>query len=233
MKNWVLPNVLTVEDVLNIDAPILELLSKTSTGIVLKYVNNFISANESSSDETMRAAAIKLRDAYYMVNKKEEYLNSDEAKKLADTLVSLQYSDITFETDLTELETYKMLIIDLLSEDDSFRDSYLNGEGNIENKGFKTSYTDKLDELNLVQVCDCIMQYAQNNESSSITCESLVNTLKKNKNLFKNSNRKVNRHTVLRKAIYQKDKLLNILKGIDFIIEKKVNNESPRSWRRI
>ena len=146
---WVLPNILTDEDVVNLSDEVLKELTKISTGIVIKYVNSFINDNINSNNPVSREAAVKLQNAYLQLNKTVEYLNSKDARDFADTLSKLQYSDIAYDTDLEVLKLWRTQIIDLLSEDEDFRKSYTGDMSDSETLGMKTAYTTKLDKDNL------------------------------------------------------------------------------------
>lgn len=234
MSKWVLPNVLSVDDTLVLDVEVLKVLSKISTGVILKYINKFIDTEINSADPDAQQAAAKLKEAYAEVNDVNRYLESDEAKNLADTLVSLQYSDIKHEVDTAKLVAYRELILDLLSEDEDFMKTYVGEVNDSVAKGYKSAYTAKLDGDNLDAALEQISAIAGKTSGASAQAAiKLVGVIDSNKNLFKNGNNKINRPTVLRKAIYQKDRLKSILKGIDFLLAKKESGASPRSWRRI
>ena len=233
MTKWVLPNVLSVDDVAVLDVELLKVLASVSTGVVLKYINDFINGNVSSDIPDVQSAAIKLQEAYTEVNEVNAYLASDEAKNLADTLASLQYSDIKHEVETPKLLAYRSLIIELLSDDKDFVETY---KGDVESslgKGFKSAYTAKLDKDNLLDALDRITQLSKDIDGQLVPGSRLRSAIENNANLFKNGSNKVNKPTVLRKAIYKKDKLKSILKGIDYLLEKKQEGAAPRSWRRI
>lgn len=232
MTEWVLPGILKMEDVASIDPAILEMMSRISTGVILGYVNKFVASAEGSNDPAKVEAAAIMKAAYDKVNKVNDYLSSDEAKDLADTLCSLQYSDVSAEMPVEKLISYRATILDLLSEDKDFVDSYKKECLEGKSSGMKSAYTPKLDEDNYVSVIDEMNEYVYKNRSSQSTA-ILVTKIGNNKNLFVNSRAKANAPTVLRKAIYRKDRLRSILRGLDFLIEKKESGESPRSWRSI
>lgn len=229
MLTYVLPNIMTVDDVNNVSDEFLKLLSNISTGIVLKTVNDFVNKNINSPIQANADAAAKLQEAYRSVNEIQEYLNSNEAKNLADTLVSLQYSDVSASTDIAKLKYWRMLIIELLSEDEDFMKSYTSAVGNVSNVGYKTAYTARLDKDNLQTTLEAMEELAV----EDMTAAKLVGNIKKMKNLFKNGNHNINKPTVLRKAIYSKDRLKTILRGLDFLIPRLESNVSPATWRRL
>lgn len=233
MTKWVLPNVLSVDDVLELDVQLLTVLSNISTGVVLQYVNDFIKNSANSDDPNVQQAGAKLNEAYREVNEINDYLASDEAKNLADTLASLQYSDIRHETDTAKLMAWRALIIELLSDDKDFLETYKNEVNGSSTKGFKSAYTAKLDKDNLSEAMDMIQQLSREVPGQMHCGMRLHSAISNNKNLFKNGSNKVNKPTVLRKAIYKKDKLKSILKGIDYLLDKKQSGAAPRSWRRI
>lgn len=232
MSEWVLPGILKVEDVPKVDVNVLEMMSRISTGIILGYVNKFIDSAGSSNDPAKVEAADVITNAYDHVNKVNAYLNSEEAKDLADTLCSLQYSDVSAEMPIEQLISYRATILELLAEDKDFVESYkkecLDGQAS----GMKSAYTIKLDEGNYDAILQEMLEYANCHLVSPETI-NLIGRIGSNKNLFVNSRAKLNSPTVLRKAIYKKDRLRSILRGLDFLIEKKNSGESPRSWRVI
>lgn len=233
MINWVLPNVISVDDVINVSDEILECITKISTGIVTEKINEFVNANLNSADNNIRLAAEKLQKAYSSLNFANDYLSSKEAKDFADELVSIQYSDISVNTDLDTLKKWRLSIIDLLAEDKEFIESYTNEVSKSETYGIKTAYTAKLDKDNLDSVLDYMVSLSKNNISMQITVVGLCERIRTYKNLFKNGNYNINKPTVLRKAIYKKDRLKNILKGLDFLIPKLENNKNAISWRKL
>ena len=233
MTKWVLPNVLSVDDVISLDVELLKILSNISTGVVLKYINDFVAKNVQSDNPDFAMAAAKLQKAYLEVNEINDYLSSDEAKNMADTLASLQYSDIKHEVDTAKLLAYRSLILELLSDDKDFIETYTGAIEDSSTKGFKSAYTAKLDKDNLYSALDLIQELAMKLPGQQGPGMKLHHAITSNQNLFKNGSNKVNRPTVLRKAIYKKDKLKSILKGIDYLLEKKQSGASPRSWRRI
>ncbi len=230
MSEWVLPGVLKVEDVPSIDPNILKMMSEISTGVIMNYVNKFIEKANTSGDETERQAANILRDAYADINKLNEYLNSAEAKDLADTLTSLQYSDVSADMPIEQLICYRSMILDLLSDDEEFLSSYkedISGRSS----GMRIAYTPKLDAENYERVLTRMYDSITNNTSYKTL--DLIKRISNNKSLFINSKSKTNQATVLRRAIYQKDRLKSILHGLDFLIDRKSRNVSPRTWRTI
>lgn len=228
MSKYVLPTILTTDEVLSIPDKVLCSFTRISTGIVLDNVNEFVRLNKDSQDTECRDAALKLERIYKEVNDVNAYLESDEAKDLANTLASLQYSDVSASTDLNQLKMYRTLILELLSEDEEFMREYMNKEVKVE-AGRKTAYTAKLDGDNLESVLEDMMNKAHGN----VAAMSLISRIQKNKSLFKNGNYNINKPTVLRKAIYKKDKLKNILRGLDFLIPKMEAGQNPISWRRL
>lgn len=229
MSKWILPTILTAEDVVKLSDEMLELLTRISTGIVLKAVNDFVDKYSNSTDPTCSTAASKLAKAYKSVNDINAYLESEEAKTLADTLASLQYNDVSATTDLHVLKLYRELIIELLSEDEEFCNSYSTESVAKEAHKVKTAYTAKLDNENL----ETVLAEMDNAAHGEVVALSLISNIKKKKSLFKNSTYNVNKPTVLRKAIYKKDKLRNILHGLDFLIPRLESGQSPSAWRRI
>lgn len=233
MTIWVLPGILKAEDVSRVSPELLKMMSNISTGVILGYVNKFIESNSGSSDAVLSQAANVLANAYDEVNRVNEYLNSEEAKNLSDTLCSLQYSDVSAEMPIEQLISYRAKILELLSEDADFVSEYNRDCPVNSTNGYKSAYTAKLDENNFESVYKEMSEFALNNPAASKYNLNLLEKIRMNSNLFINSRTKVNSPTVLRKAIYHKDRLRSILRGLDFLIDKKNSGESPRAWRRI
>lgn len=231
MTSWVLPGILSADDVQKIPVEALVEMSKTSTGIIINYVNKFVASNIESDDPTLRQAAETMKAAYEEINRINEYLTSDEAKALSDTLCSMEYRDISAEVSLEKLIVMRSTILELLSEDEDFVKSYTSEIGESATHGMKTAYTVKLDEDNMFIVCRNMRAICGNQQSYAGL--ELVSAMERNSNLFKNSRTKLNSPTVLRKAIYKKDKLKSILRGIDYLIKKKQGGDSPVSWRKV
>lgn len=229
MSMYILPGIMTVDDVNNVSEEILKELTSISTGIILKRINEFVDKNKNSSDANVAKAANKLYNVYKDLNDFNEYLNSDEAKNLADTLVSLQYSDISATTDIRQLKLWRLMIIELLSEDKDFVESYKGEISTVNATGYKTAYTARLDKDNFQITIDKMYELA----GSDVVSLQLIHNINKMKNLFKNGTHNINKPTVFRKAIYAKDRLRNILKGLDFLIPRLESNTNPMTWRRL
>lgn len=228
---WVLPNVLSVDDVNHLPDEVLYELPNISTGIVLKHVNKFVEDNVTSATPANQSAAIKLQQVYDRLNKIEGYLNSKDARDFANTLASLQYSDINYSQDLETLKEYRNKIIDFLSEDKDFVSSYSGDIKESETKGMKSSYTAKMDKDNLASTLNKLTVLARTS-SEAVRINGLINRIKTHASLFKNGNYNLNAPTVMRRVEYKKDKLLNLLKGLDFIIPKMEAGKNAREWRR-
>lgn len=229
MNRDVIPTILTADDVCNISVEVLRYLPSISTDIVLRSVNNFIAANSNSTDDTHRQAALILNSVYSEVNSINEYLNSSDAKELADTLYRLNYDDITADVGLDTLKRYRAAILQLLSEDSSFVESYSTESLKLRNTGTMVAYTAKLDTNNF----DTTLQLMREAARGDVIALSLCSRIQKNASLFKNGNRAVNKSTVMRKAIYKKDKLKSLLKSLDFLIPRLEAGQSPITWRRL
>lgn len=229
--SWVLPNVISTEDIVELPTEVLAEFTKISTGIVTSYVNKFVEANINSSNPTDREAAVKLKEAYAKLNKTTEYLKSKDAQDFAESLSKLQYSDVSYNADLEVLKMWRLQIIDLLSEDENFRESYTGDMSESETRGMKTAYTPKLDKDNLEDTLARMTGFGIATGTVSQTSK-LIARIKNNPNLFKNGNYNLNNPTVMRKAIYKRDKLINILKGLDFIIPRKEAGTPANTWRR-
>ena len=232
MVNWVLLNVLSVDDVLMVSDEVLNLLTEVSTGIVKTRVNEFVNKNINSSDSDMRSAASRLQAAYQRVNDIDDYLKSDEAKDLSSFLASMQYSDVSATTDVATLKKWRDAIIELLAEDENFRESYTGEVRESDTRGYKTAYTAKLDEDNLASVIERIHNAVAASPTQAEAHRAVASSIGRNSNLFKNSRYAVNKPTVMRKAVYKKDKLKGILAGLDFLIPRLEAGQSPIRWRK-
>lgn len=231
MSDWVLPNVLDYRDVNRLPEEVFYKMSHISTGIILSMVNEFVEKHE-VDDGPIGEAARKLHAAYSEVNSVNQYLSSPEAKELADSLASLQYSDISATTDIQTLTRYRTLIIELLGDDEEFMETYGGGTART-SKGYMTAYTRKMDSKNFYEVLEEIRNTTVTTQDEKTALLSLCGRLEDKWSLFKNAMYSANKPTVLRKAIYKKDKLVNILKGIDFLLERNAVGAKPVSWRRV
>lgn len=230
--SWVLPSILQASDVVGLPDEALVALTKISTDIILEYVNDFIAANIDSADNTDATAARRLQSAYAVINKTNEYLKSKDAKDFADTLANLQYSDVNYGVDLEVLKQWRSQIIDLLAEDEDFRESYTGDIDDSETRGMKTAYTTRLDKDNLESVIAELCSIGITTGTTRITT-TLIDNIKKHSGLFKNGNYNLNSPTVMRRAIYKKDKLATILRGLNFIIPRKEAGLSANEWRKL
>jgi len=232
-SNWIVPGIISVNDIVDLPDDVLYLFTRISTGIITKRVNEFVDNNINSDNQNNRQAASKLKIAYEKLNRTNEYLSSQDAKDLADALVNLQYSDVSVNTDIHMLKKYRQQILELLTEDEDFLRTYTGEVSGSETRGMKTAYTAKLDKSNLEDVLEEMRELALEHKEHISTILNVVGNIEKNKSLFKNGNYNVNNHTVLRKAIYKKDKLRNILKGLDFLIPRVEASANARGWRRL
>ena len=232
MSKEILPGVLNVEMTNALSTEVLSLFSKISTGIVVDRINDFINRNLNSSNEQDRKAALKLQSVYADINKVDSYLQSKEAKDFADTLAGLQYSDISCTEDLSKLKMWREMIIDLLAEDEDFKETYTGEIKDSATRGMKTAYTTKFDKDNLEDICAQISEVSRGT-IYAMYARQLVDNIINFKHLFKNSTHQVNKSTVIRKAIFKKDKLKNILRGLDYLIPKIEAGQSAYSWRRL
>jgi len=232
-SNWIVPGIISVNDIVDLPNDVLDLFTRISTGIITKRVNEFVDNNINSDNQNNKQAASKLKIAYERLNRTNEYLSSQDAKDLADALVNLQYSDVSVSTDIHTLKKYRQQILELLAEDEDFLRTYTGEVSRSETRGMKAAYTAKLDKSNLEDVLEEMRKLALEHKEHISTILNVVGNIEKNKSLFKNGNYNVNNHTVLRKAIYKKDKLRNILKGLDFLIPRIEASENARGWRRL
>ena len=232
-SKWIVPGIISSKDIIELPDDVIDLFTRISTGIVTKRVNEFVNDNLNSTNQTDSQAAAKLKIAYERLNRTNEYLSSQDAKDLADVLANLQYSDVSVNTDIHTLKKYRQQILELLAEDEDFVRTYTGDVSGSQTRGMKAAYTAKLDKSNLEDVLNEMRELALKHVSSVEAILNLVGNIERNKSLFKNGNYNVNNYTVLRKAIYKKDKLSNILKGLDFLIPRVEACESARGWRRL
>lgn len=237
MIDWVIYMVLSPKDIVEIDPAILKLTANISTGPIVSAVRKFIAQAEEFGDSTDKMAAEKLKVAYAEVDAIDEFINGDEAKKEVDTLLHLQYSDITATTDRETLEHYRNLILDLLAEDEEFINYYGKTEDERQSlrsraNGMRVAYKTRLDKDNLNNVLD--QMYAILNEGgTTVATRNWVNFIKQNSSMFINSSMRPDNTTRYRAVAYQKDKLKSILRGLDFLIGQLDAGHKAQSWRVI
>lgn len=230
---YVLPGILSVEQVVVLPMEVLTEFTKVSTDIIIRKVNKWVDANITSGNADIRTAAEKLKQAYAEVNYANEFLKSAKAKEMATTLNSLQLSDVSAFTDVYTLKNYRLVIIELLSEDPEFLSTYKNEISKSETAGLKSGYTAKMDEDNISLHCIRMQNIVIEDSAVANARGQLLDTIMSNESLFKNCKYQQSNPTVFRAATYKKEKLTNILRGLDFLIPKLEKNIDPRVWRTI
>lgn len=229
--NWVLYNILSVELVNKLPDDVLELFVSISTDIIIDRINKFISNNITSNIPENKQAAVKLSRLYENINKRNEYMESDEVKGLAKNLIRADYNDVSADTDIIVLKELRLAIISILSEDSVYRELYISEAEEDKSLGLKVAYTEKMDNERLENVLDKLDNYKCSDEMK-INIDTLADIIENNKSLFKNGIGRLNKATPLRPVFARLDKLKNILRGLEFLIPKLENSVDARSWRR-
>ena len=202
----VIPLILSEEaaDVLPMDY--LYRLSECSTNVikykVLAYLDN------PDADPVIRK---KVQDAYSEQLLISEYLQSEDLAKDAEKVQSLSYSSVTPYLSIEELVEYKRAISAILG-----------------NK-YAVPYVAPISGALVKDLCEDI--YNLYKETDDTTINDFYKKLKKHASLFRESQFASYKGTVVKKIIRDRGKYEVILRGIEFMIEKKKSCSLPASWR--
>ncbi len=212
--DYVVPMLVTTYMVEKAPMFVLKRFARCSTGIIVSYVNKYISDKRNANDSSHRIVIEKLEEAYEDINERARYLRSNETKDMVDVLKHLSYEDITCATDIDALKKYQFYIREIL-------------------EGTGSGETVVKDRNNLNDCAESIISYADEIEDPEEKEASLriANVILNNKSLFKNAPYKLEDYNVLMKVAYRKDEFKIILDGLNFIIPKKEGGVNPRQWR--
>lgn len=237
MSSWVIYNVLAEDEVYAMSDELLAMFVKASSSISIIRVNEYIKANENGND-MQRCVAEKLKAAYASVNDAILYRQSVEARKLTDELNSLQFSDINIKVDTDTLKRYRSEIIKVFSEDEDVRRLYINDsydENELELYRLRYSSKERCvtseDKANAIT---SICAYGQTHPEEEWICRNLINRMqdKKCNGAFVDLGSDNVKSTIFARVRWRKALLMNIVKSIDFLLEKKEKGIDPKTWRR-
>lgn len=226
----VLPRVLSAELVAQCSDEALSYLQYVTTDIVMMYVNEFFKRTASSSDPVDTIASEKLKKALKNVIETQSYLESEETRDFGRELAALSYSDISYNANIEDLKRWRSMICELFADDATFKKEFGDMESNPDTRGMKIAFTPKMGAENLDEVLLNLKNYALDNHD--VNAATLATIIEHNKSIFKYNSKKESKPTVLRNAIYNKDRLFSIMRGLNFLIPRMEKGVSPSTWRK-
>lgn len=144
-----------------------------------------------------------------------EYLQDDKTLQYVNLLNELHYSTIGYGLDVGTLQRYKDAI------------EYVIGS---EHERYAVPYIAAIDGKTISELIQEIWEYAAENKNSKLMF-FVENKLRPAKKYFRESPHEKYKGTVVKHAVRDRSKYELILRGINFLLEKKAANVSPASWR--
>lgn len=203
---WVIPLILSEEMTKELPEEILAGLAECSTSIIKKRVKDYLYSTEADKE-----IQNKVYKAYSLQIVGDEFLQDESLAAKVNLIKDLGYYSITPHLTIDELEGYQDAISSILNN--KFAVPYIapiNG----------TLINELMKNINILY-----------KSTGSVLLKSFYECLKKNKSLFRDSQFEGYKGTVVKKIIRNRTKYIIILKGIEFMIEKKKQQAMPISWR--
>ena len=228
----VMPGVLTVDDVIDCSQDFLNVLPMASTEIVQKKVRDFIDANIESEDVKNKTAAEKLYVAYEHTFRQSDYMKGSTARDMANVLAKISLDDVKAQANIVDLQKKRSTILDLLSEDQDFINSYKNVIEESETKGLKMAYTPKMDKENFESFIRMLYTVPWTSADTLHIRDAIIGKIQAFKQLFINPKSEDNKRTQLSRSFERRDALIEVLRGLDYVIPRLQNGVEPMTWRR-
>lgn len=200
------PLILTEEAVLELPQDFLERLANCSTQIVKDKVLAYIS--HPNADEEVKH---KLTTAYQRYISVTAYLNDAETKRDVELIRELSYKDIGPHLSVEELQNYKRAIIGILYNENA------------------VPYVSPIKGDIIKALRDDIKEFAESVNSEVL--KDAAAAIYKNSDLFRDQQHAPFRGTIVKRIIREKGTYELLLRGIDFMVDKKTRGISPASWR--
>lgn len=213
MNLTIIPGVLDVDSIAKIPIEVIGLLPQISTDAIVNVVNKFVSTNSTSSDTDVLNAVNKLRSAYRKVNELNELMRNTKARDDIEVLANLDYASVDLRNcDISKLHTYRDLINKyiVITDEDQIQD-----------------FIPKKDLTNLEETLDEMRKYS--NQWPGI--DGLIKNIQKYKKLFKDGQWTAGKRTIYARIYKKRHVLKNILRGIDFCLDRTDKGIQPSSWR--
>lgn len=202
----VIPLILSEELAREIPLDYLAKLAECSTSIVKGKVKDYLNSPNAADD----VKAI-VKAAYSEQIAIEEFLSSKDISEKVELIKDLDYVNISTHQSVERLQEYKEAITAILSND------------------YAVPYIAPIRGVLIKDLREEISVFAK--ATSNQYLKSFESKLKKHSSLFRDSQYETYKGTVVKKIIRNRTKYEIILKGIDFILDKKMNNTNPQSWR--
>lgn len=203
---YVIPYVMTEEDVLELTENMLQDLAACSTDVVKIKVRNYLANPEAKED-----VKNKVRNAYFSVFDLDDYLSDPILAEKVDRVKNLNYKDINPGLTDAELTEYANIITKILIDPRS------------------TAYIPPIKGVLVKSLITQIEDYAKTQENYKL--KKFAKTLKSKSTLFRDSRFKEYTKTPMQRIIINQRKFEIILRGIQFLQSERAKGYIPSHWR--
>lgn len=183
-------------------------IASVSSGIVLKRIDRYL-----NDTNAMPVVQRRVKEAYSEVTEKNDWYTSENILNAAQELSSLMYSDINASQSIETLQKWKDDIQMILDSP------------------YAVAYIPPVKVESLKELCDVLVSRSKEIGPDGAYLMSLSDDLQANKVLFKDAPFKGYRGTPVKRIINDKTKYEIMLKGIDFLMERKHAGNNPQTWR--
>lgn len=202
----VIPFILTEEAVKEMPIDFLIKLADCSSSVVKDKIKKYI-----ASDKADKEVVEIVKAAYSSQLDMEEFLNDEKLKEYVEIIQNLDYVDVNPHISIEMLEKYKEAITYILDSK------------------YSVPYIAPISGTLIKDLRDEVYEYAKTTNSKPM--QDFYKMLKSCSGLFRDSQHTAYKGTVVKKVIRNRSKYEIILRGIDFMLDKKRTNKSPSSWR--
>lgn len=203
---YVIPYVMTEEDVIELTENMLQDLAACSTDVVKIKVRNYL-----VNPEAKESVKNKVRNAYFSVFDLDDYLNDPILEEKVDRVKNLNYKDINPRLTDAELTEYADIITKILIDPRS------------------TAYIPPIKGVLVKSLITQIENYAKAQENYKL--KKFAKTLKSKSNLFRDSRFKEYTKTPMQRIIVNQRKFEIILRGIQFLQSERAKGYISPHWR--
>lgn len=203
----VLRGVITEDDAYKMPMDIFKGIASISSEIVLKRINRYL--EDANANEAVKR---RVEEAYSEVMDKKNYYADESLIESAKEISTLSYCDITAGQPLDKLIKWR--------EDISA----------IMNSPYAVAYIPPVRIESLIGLIEVIQARAKESPDN-VYLYTVADELYANKTLFKDAPFKGYKGTPVKRIINDRTKYDVILRGLDFLIEKKRVGANPQTWR--
>ncbi|MCI9050704.1 MAG: hypothetical protein HFI05_02080 [Lachnospiraceae bacterium] len=203
---WVIPLILSEEMTEKLPEEILIQLAECSTSIIKKRVKNYLNSMEANKE-----IQAKVYRGYSFQIAIEEFLQDTELAKKVNLIKDLEYYNISPHLSMTELEAYQDAILSII------------------NNKFAIPYIAPISGVLIKDLTKKVHNLYKSTKSNLI--KEFYECLKGNTTLFRDSQFQGYKGTIVKKIIRNRTKYTILLRGVEFMIEKKKQQALPMSWR--